>query len=259
MKLYSAVSLFLLLITISNSLPSQDAERAQDEIIEDAIFQPQVIDSVLTIDFPTDQEIDADTEDGIRSFYWYGYDLKNDRTYMIHKAYAADEDCINNLTQLKDFYRNTTDEWATYTDDIKVLGDKQFERYGLLISSFTYTDNDIDTGERIINDFRLIQVHEELYQIGIIQPLATLNKSENDAFFNSIIIKNKYTGNGQFKNCSNGSIALDRENKTAYQIGTIIGGILCVLIPLGIVALVIVLIVRNNKRKKMKNWEDLNS
>jgi hypothetical protein len=114
------------------------------------------------------------------------------------------------------------------------------------------------------NDYRIIQIKETFYQIGIVQPLKTKSKSRNDLFFKSIEIDRDYQLQNQFTECNSFDLLFnnDRDTSTgnsAYNTGYAIGGFLCVGIILGLVALVVVLMMRKNKKNRQKEWDQFNN
>lgn len=225
-----------------------------------APIKPVIIDTVLAIDLPSDYFQDDDNEDDIRSLYWFAYD-DDDVTYMVHKAWSDEALCIRNSMELQEFYKITIGEWMDLSPGMSVKGNEQFQKLGVQMAAFTFEDQDEETGEKMISDFRMIQIKEELYQVGIIQPSKTLDRSKNEAFFNSIRINDKFLGANQFPGCENVNVTYQNESdayKAGYESGTFILGVLCTIIPLGLIILVIVLIVRHNKKKKQREWEKYN-
>ncbi|WP_124980869.1 hypothetical protein [Nonlabens xiamenensis] len=252
MRYYLSISLWVL--GLCTALGQEEDKVNPDDLAFPDEYEQIEIDSVLSIRLPADFMEMSDDEEGIHSEYWFGYG-ENDMSYIVHRAETDELICLRNRAELKEYYIETVRDWKDSEIGMKVKYDSRFIHQGVYQGVFEFEQYDIDDQVTYHNDYRLIQVRDKLYQIGIVQPIATHNKEKNDLFFNSITIAPKFTGEGQYMTCNplDGLFSKD-EPSTAYQqgyfIGTFIGMAICILIPIGLIALVVFLVVRSQKKNK---------
>lgn len=255
MKMFRAFILIINAIGICHASPSSTKyERKPQQQYTDSLLSmvPTQIDSVLTINFQRLKLQSNENSDSVKSTYWSSTDV-NGVAYLVNKLHDSTADCIKSEMQLKKFYKSTLSQFLREMGKTKLRGRDQFENYGVQIAALTYEFFDPEWGENgatILHDSRFITIGKYTYHILIAQELESLDRSKNDAFFNSIKINKIYKGKGQFSGCTVEASNTDQGENIAYGIGSAIGAALCFVIPIAILILAVVLIVRYNRRKK---------
>jgi len=241
---------------------AQEVEFMDADLINTLYDYEQVeIDSILSIQLPFDFFESTESEDGIESHYWFGYG-ENDEVFMVHRARIDERICLSNRREMKSYYDNTLNDW-TKDEEIKVVKDERVVENDVYQAYYIYNELDEDGEEMLQSSYRLIQIKETLYQIGVTQPLKTKDRSVDEDFFNSIVIQTDFALKNQYTACGTFDLIFgdedDDSSTTAYEIGEILGGFACVAVFLLLFGLVIFFMVRTNRKNKQKEWDQFNS
>ena len=254
---------FLSLFTITTTI-AQEVELIAADLIEVLYDYEQVeVDSILSIRLPIEIFESTDDEEGVHSDYWIGYG-EDDMTFMVHRAKIDERICVSNQSELEAHYEEAIDGWKDSEISLRELSNFVYQANNVYQAEFSFNQYDEELDQMTHNDYRIIQIKETFYQIGIVQPLKTKSKSRNDLFFKSIEIDRDYQLQNQFTECNSFDLLFnnDRDTSTgnsAYNTGYAIGGFLCVGIILGLLALVVVLMMRKNKKNRQKEWDQFNN
>jgi hypothetical protein len=256
-------SLFMVIPTMAQEEGLIDIDLL--EIVYD--YEQVKVDSILSIRLPIEFFESTDQEDDVHSNYWIGYS-EDDMTFMVHRAKIDERVCLSNQTELEAHYEEAIDGWKDGEVGLRELSNLIYKANNVYQAEFSFNQYDAELDQMTHNDYRIIQIKETFYQIGIVQPLKTKSKSRNDLFFKSIEISTDYQLQNQFTECnsfdlffnndqdkSTGSSAFD----TGYAIGEFMGGFLCIGIVLGLLALVVVFMMRKNKKNLQKEWDQFNN
>ena len=255
--LLSTLSIFFFI-----SINAQEVESIDSDLIT-ALYDYELveIDSVLTIELPSDFFKSTEGDDGIESHYWFGYG-ENDEVFMVHRARIDERICLSNRREMKSYYDNTINDW-TKDEKIKIIRDERVIENDVYQAYYIYNELDEDGKEMIQNSYRLIQIKETLYQIGVTQPLKSKDRSVDEEFFNSIVIQPDFSLKNQYTECGTFDLLFgdedDDSDTTAYEMGKILGGFACVAAFLLVFGLVIFFMVRTNRKNKKKEWDQFNS
>jgi hypothetical protein len=258
---------FFSLFIVTNTI-AQEEELIDTDLLEIVYEYEQVeVDSILSIRLPIEFFESTDEEDDVHSDYWIGYG-EDDMTFMVHRAKIDEKICVSNQTELEAHYEEAIDGWKNSEVGLRELSNLIYKANRVYQAEFSFNQYDEELDQMTHNDYRIIQIKENFYQIGIVQPLKTKSKSRNDLFFKSIEISKDYQLQNQFTECNSFDLLFnnDQDNSTGssaydtgYAIGEFMTGFLCIGIIIVLLALVVFLIVRKNKKNQQKEWDQFNN
>jgi hypothetical protein len=229
-------------------------------------YEEVAIDSILSVKLPLGHYnyIENDSIDQITRFITQG--VVDDIIYTVYRVRTQDRICLSNRKEMKIHYKEINDFLMDGEFGQRVKYNSTFIDNDVYQGVLEYNDIDPIDQELYNSDNRFIQIKETLYQISLYQPAKYVSKSTADNFFNSVKINDTYTKKNQYTTCNSLDLLFDTPPKsdrtsayeTGYYWGYIMGGFICVAFVLGLIALVIVLLIRKNKKNSQKEWDQFN-
>lgn len=220
------------------------------------------IDTVLTISLPGYYTYENEYYDDVHSRYWMAYNEDDDTTFIVSLSTSEYEYCLGNLEEMKIHYNELSEEWKAEEPEMEIIDDFQQMNKGIYLANLGYTLYDSEYDETYKYDHSTFQVKENLYQVIYIHPVSALQNEIGDQFLKSISIDDDFKGVNQFTACSNqdpfNAGDFDRLGLSAYNIGMVAGGAICVLLPLGLIMIIALVIYNKRKKKKQEEWNKLN-
>jgi hypothetical protein len=213
--LHALLITFFSLFTITTTIAKEE-KLIDTDLVEVVYDYEQVeVDSILSIRLPIEIFKSTDEEDDVHSDCWTAYG-EDDMTLMVHHAKIDEKTCLSNQTELEGHYEEAIDGWKDSEVVLRELSNLTYKANNINQAEFSFNQYDKELNQMTQNDYRIIQIKETFYQIGIVQPLKIKSKSRNDLFFNSIAISKDYHLQKQFTECNSYDLFFnnDRDNAT---------------------------------------------
>ncbi|WP_146126690.1 hypothetical protein [Nonlabens agnitus] len=233
--------------------------KSQDSLVS---FKEVQIDTVLKIKLPENHYYDDEYFEGIHSRFWSAYLEDEDVTFTVNIMNTENQACVDDMEEMRAYYQSIVESWQEEEPTMKIGDNFQHINGNVFMASLVYTQYDLEYDETYRCNFTLIQIKDQLYQILYIEPSNFKNYEYADTFFDSIYINPDFKGENQYQNCTGldqAFVANDGKfGISPYNLGMIFGGAMCVLIPVGLIFIIALILYNRKKKKKQKEWKELN-